>query len=68
MRENYVDSYRKLLEGQEDYMKTGNLPINLYRGDKTLVATVEPLNYKVHQVVVYYGPSHVLKSSSIGVR
>ena len=42
MRENYIDGYGKLLEEREDYGKTGNLPINLWRGDKTLVATVEP--------------------------
>ena len=42
MREYYVDSYGKLLERWEGYGKTGNLPINLKHGDKTLVATVEP--------------------------
>ena len=42
MHENYVDGYGKLPEEREDYGKTGNLLINLYCGDKTLVATVEP--------------------------
>ena len=42
MHENYVDGYGKLPEEPEDYRKTGNLPINLSHGDKTLVATVEP--------------------------
>ena len=40
--ENYVDGYKKLPLRREANGKTGNLPITLWRGDKTLVATVEP--------------------------
>ena len=50
MYENYVDGYGKLLEDQEDDGKTGNLLINLSRGDKTLVATVEPYELQAQPV------------------